>query len=128
MEKGKRWVQHYPEEIPITISYDEKPLHSFLLESGEENKEKKALHFMGKEISFGELLTRAKQMANFLQSIGIKKGDRLAIILPNCPQAVISYYGALMAGAVVVQVNPLYTERELEYQIADSGAKYIVCL
>src|SRR5690625_7881807 len=49
-------------------------------------------------------------------------------MLPNCPQAVISYYGALMAGGIVVQTNPLYTERELEYQMIDSGAKYIVCL
>src|SRR5699024_3301285 len=55
-------------------------------------------------------------------------GDRVAVMLPNCPQAVISYYGALMVGGVVVQTNPLYTERELEYQMKDSGAEFIVCL
>jgi len=128
MDNNKPWNKHYPKEIPSEIEYDEKPLYSFLLENAERFKEKKALHFMGKEISFGELSSRAKQMANFLQSIGLKKGDRVAIMLPNSPQAVITYYGALMAGGVVVQVNPLYTERELEYQMKDSGAKYIVCL
>src|SRR5690625_3648595 len=128
MGNQKPWHKYYPEEIPKTIQYDEKPLFSFLLESGEKYKEKKALHFMGKEVSFGELLSKAKQMAKFLQSKGLKKGDRVASMLPNSPQAVITYYGALMAGGVVVQVNPLYTERELEYQVKDSGAKYIVCL
>src|SRR5699024_5826969 len=59
---------------------------------------------------------------------GLEKGDRVAIMLPNCPQAVISYYGILLAGGVVVQTNPLYTERELAYQLEDSGATFIVCL
>ncbi|MEI3612615.1 long-chain-fatty-acid--CoA ligase [Pseudogracilibacillus sp. SO30301A] len=128
MDKEKPWIRHYPEEIPTTLQYDEIPLYQFLLESGKRHTAKKALHFMGKEISFGELLKQAKQMASFLQSIGLKKGDRVASMLPNCPQTVITYYGTLMAGGVVVQVNPLYTERELEYQVKDSGAKYIVCL
>ena len=128
MDKEKPWLKSYPKEIPKSIQYDEIPLYNFLLESGERHKQKKALHFMGKEISFGELLKKAKQMANFLQSIGLKKGDRVASMLPNCPQAVITYYGVMLAGGVVVQVNPLYTERELEYQVKDSGAKYIVCL
>src|SRR5699024_7381245 len=60
--------------------------------------------------------------------LGLKKGDRVAIMLPNCPQTVISYYGALMAGGIVVLTNPLYKERELEYQMLDSGAEYIICL
>lgn len=122
------WHKHYPTEIPTSIQYDEKPLYSFLLESGEKFKEKKALHFLGKELTFGELLSKSKQMASFLQSKGLKKGDRVASMLPNTPQAVITYYGALLAGGVVVQVNPLYTERELLYQVKDSGAKFIICL
>src|SRR5699024_12066976 len=66
--------------------------------------------------------------AHFFQLNGLKKGDRVAIMLPNSPQSVITYYGALMAGGVVVQVNPLYTERELKYQLQDSGATFIICL
>ncbi|HLR40768.1 MAG TPA: AMP-binding protein, partial [Virgibacillus sp.] len=87
-----------------------------------------ALHFMGKEISFTDLYFQARKMAGYMQSLGLRKGDRVAVMLPNCPQAVISYYGALMAGAIVVQTNPLYKERELEYQLKDSGASFIVCL
>src|SRR5699024_10954431 len=124
----KNWLDHYPEEIPASIPYDEKPLHTFLQDGAARFKEKKALHFMGKEISFSELYLQAKKMAGYMQSLGVKKGDRVAIMLPNCPQSVISYYGALMAGAIVVQTNPLYKERELEYQLNDSEAKAIVCL
>lgn len=128
MDMNRPWHQHYPAEIPKSLKYDEMPLYQFLLESGEKFKEKKAIHFLGRDISFGELLSQAKKVANFLQKKGLKKGDRVASMLPNTPQAVITYYGALLAGGIVVQVNPLYTERELEYQLQDSGAKYIVCL
>src|SRR5690625_5348826 len=124
----REWHKHYPEEIPTSISYDEKPLHVFLQEGAKHYKEKKALHFMGKEISFSDLYLQARKMAGYMQSLGLRKGDRVAVMLPNCPQAVISYYGALMAGAIVVQTNPLYKERELEYQLKDSGASFIVCL
>lgn len=128
MENNRKWFAHYPEEIPTTIEYSEKPLQAFLEESAMLYEEMKALHFMGKEMTFLEVYNEAKQFANYLQSIGLVKGDRVAIMLPNCPQAVISYYGILMAGGVVVQTNPLYTERELEYQMKDSGASMIVCL
>lgn len=128
MGEKKPWLKNYPPEIPANIEYDEKPLHQFLLDSGERFKEMKAVHFMGKEFSFGEILSEAKKMASFFQSKGLKKGDRVASMLPNSPQSVVTYYGALMAGGVVVQINPLFTERELSYQIEDSGAKFIICL
>lgn len=128
MEEEKRWHAQYPNEIPTSMAYDEKPLHAFLIEGANFYKDKKALHFMGKDITFPELLEQAKKMACYMQSLGLEKGDRVAVMLPNTPQAVISYYGALMAGATVVQTNPLYKERELEYQLNDSGAKIIVCL
>lgn len=124
----KLWHVHYPEEIPKTIEYDELPLHAFLQKSAKNYGGMKALHFMGKETTFTKLYQEAKQIAHFLQEKGLEKGDRVAIMLPNCPQAVISYYGILLAGGVVVQTNPLYTERELAYQLEDSGATFIVCL
>src|SRR5690625_3189306 len=83
---------------------------------------------MGTNITYKELLSEAKKMANFFQEKGLKKGDRVAVMLPNTPQGVIAYYGALMAGGIVVQVNPLYTERELLYQLKDSGASFIIGL
>lgn len=122
------WHAHYPKEIPVSIDYDTKPLHQFLADNAEHYKEKKVLHFMGKELSFDELYTQARKMACYFQSLGLDKGDRVAIMLPNCPQAVIGYYATLMAGGAVVQTNPLYMERELEYQLKDSGATFIVCL
>jgi len=128
MEYNKPWFDHYPPEIPKSIVYDEKSLHDYLLASGKKHQGKKALYFMGKEITYGELLSEAKKMAKFFQEKGLKKGDRVAIMLPNCPQGVITYYGALMAGGIVVQVNPLYTERELAYQLKDSGASFIIGL
>nr|WP_096202853.1 long-chain-fatty-acid--CoA ligase [Bacillus sp. FJAT-45350] len=124
----KRWLGSYPESVPTTLQYPERTLHSYLKEAAEESPEKSALHFIGKEVSFGELYASAKKFANQLQEIGVKKGDRVAIMLANCPQAVISYYGVLMAGAIAVQTNPLYVERELEHQLVDSQAKVIVCL
>lgn len=128
MEATKQWHDHYPKEIPTSIDYDEKPLSSYLEETASKFPEKKALHFMGKELSYGEFYTQAKQFANYLQSLGLVKGDRVAIMLPNSPQAVISYYGILLAGGIVVQTNPLYTERELEYQVKDSDTTFIICL
>lgn len=128
MEHQKPWLDHYPAEIPKQVNYSNKSLHQFLIDSGKKYKEKKALHFLGKEFTFGELLEQAERMAAFFQKKGLKKGDRVASMLPNSPQSVITYYGALMAGGVVVQVNPLFTERELAYQMQDSGAKFIICL
>lgn len=128
MSVKKPWSTAYPDKIPASIVYDEKPLYAFLEESAKKHDKKKALHFMGKEMSFAEVYQQSKRMARFLQTVGVKKADRVAIMLPNCPQSVISYYGALMAGATVVQVNPLYTERELAYQLNDSGASVLICL
>ncbi|MFZ3576362.1 AMP-binding protein [Virgibacillus sp. DJP39] len=122
------WHNHYPTEIPKSITYDTKPLNQFLAENAERYKEKKALHFLGKDMTYGELYKEAKQLACYFQALGLEKGDRVAIMLPNCPQAVIGYYATLMAGGTVVQTNPLYMERELEYQLIDSGATFIICL
>ncbi|MFC0522397.1 AMP-binding protein [Pontibacillus salicampi] len=122
------WLEHYPEEIPTSISYDEKPLYAYLQDSAAKYEKKKALHFLGKELTYGELYEQVCSFASYLQGLGLEKGDRVAIMLPNTPQSVISYYGVLLAGGIVVQTNPLYMERELEYQLKDSGARMIVCL
>ncbi|WP_017726656.1 long-chain-fatty-acid--CoA ligase [Halalkalibacterium ligniniphilum] len=128
MTEEKVWLKHYPEEIPHSITYEERTLHSYLKEAANEFSSNVAVHFLGKDITYAEIYDQAKQFANQLQSLDVKKGDRVAIMLANSPQSVISYYGALMIGAIVVQTNPLYVERELEHQLVDSGAKVIVCL
>ncbi|MGG0720202.1 long-chain-fatty-acid--CoA ligase [Robertmurraya massiliosenegalensis] len=124
----KPWLKSYPEQIPHTLTYSNEPVQNYLKKTAEENPDKIAIHFMGKEMTYHEVYAASLKFAGYLQSLGIEKGDRVAIMLPNCPQSVISYYGILFAGGIVVQTNPLYVEREIEYQINDSGSKIIITL
>jgi long-chain acyl-CoA synthetase len=128
MVSEKPWLAQYPDVIPKQIHYDDKPLQDYLKEGAEEEPDKILLYFMGKEMTFNEVYEASLRFANSLHSLGVTKGDRVALMLANTPQSVISYYGTLLAGGVVVQTNPIYVERELEHQLIDSGAKVIVCL
>ncbi len=124
----KVWLKHYPEDIPHSIELPEVQISQFLTDSYNLSPNKVAIHFMGKDLTFKEVYESALKFANYLRSLGVEKGDRVAILLPNCPQAVIAYFGTMYAGGIVVQTNPLYTERELQYQMADSGAKVILSM
>ncbi|RHW40687.1 long-chain-fatty-acid--CoA ligase [Neobacillus notoginsengisoli] len=128
MVEIKPWLKHYPEEIPGTLEYPAASLHSYLLKAADEFPDKTAIHFMGKNMTFQEVKDSAVYFAAYLQKLGVKKGDRVAVFLPNTPQAVIGFFGILLAGGIVVPTNPLYTERELEYQMKDSGAVAIITL
>ncbi|MBE4908205.1 long-chain-fatty-acid--CoA ligase [Bacillus luteolus] len=128
MEQRKPWLKQYPKEIPHSLDYGNKSLQSYLKDVTKEYPNKKAIHFLGKELTYAELYESSLKFANYLKKIGLEKGDRVAIMLPNCPQGVIAYYGTLFAGGVVVQTNPLYMEREIEYQMNDSGSKIIITL
>lgn len=125
-ELTRPWLRHYPSEIPPTLNYPDQSIAQFLLEAVNRFPDQTAVHFLGKTMTYRELHTDAVRLASGLISLGVAKGDRVAIMLPNCPQAVVSYYGVLLAGGVVVQTNPLYVERELEHQLADSGAVAII--
>ncbi|MBZ5750217.1 AMP-binding protein [Metabacillus rhizolycopersici] len=128
MEIQKPWLRHYPKEIPHEITIEEKPLYDYLQQAAAEFPTNTAIHFLGKTLSYTELYDQSLKLANYLQSLGLQKDDRVSIMLPNCPQAVIAYYGVLLAGGIVVQTNPLYMERELEYQLKDSQSTFIVTL
>jgi long-chain acyl-CoA synthetase len=128
MYDSKPWLASYPEEIPAELEFRKEPVQQYLVDAAKSFPEKTAIHFMGKEMTYKELYDEALSFASYLQQIGISKGDRVAIMLANTPQSVISYFGILIAGGIVVQTNPLYTERELEYQMKDSGAKAIITL
>ncbi|WP_010195733.1 long-chain-fatty-acid--CoA ligase [Bacillus sp. m3-13] len=125
---NKPWLSLYPEEIPHEINFEERTLQSYLKQAAEEYPTKTAISFLGKKLTFEEVYDQSLKLANYLKGLGIEKGDRVSIMLPNCPQAVISYYGVLLAGGIVVQTNPLYMERELEYQVNDSGSEIIITL
>lgn len=128
MPTEKPWLLHYPEQIPQDLQFEDQTLHSILQQSARQFSEKTAIHFLGKKRTYQQVYEEALKMADYLLMLGMKKGDRVSIMLPNCPQAVIAYYGVLFSGGIVVQTNPLYTERELEHLLKDSGAEMIITL
>src|SRR3954452_17935769 len=87
-----------------------------------------AIAFLGKHLSYRELLREVERFSAVLASLGVGKGDRVGLLLPNCPQYVIAYYATVRLGAVIVGNNPLYTRRELSHQLADAGIKVMVVL
>ncbi|MDK9940009.1 AMP-binding protein, partial [Klebsiella pneumoniae] len=94
----KPWLALYPQQVPHSIDYPRKPLQQFLQEAAEQFPHKTAIHFLGKELTYNEVYEQALKLASYLQQLGLEKGDRVSIMLPNCPQAVISYYAVLFAG------------------------------
>ncbi|TYP70682.1 long-chain-fatty-acid--CoA ligase [Paenibacillus methanolicus] len=127
-EKERLWYRHYPVEVPPAVDIPDDAVHELLIRAAEKYPHHDALDFFGKRTTYAKLCADARRIAAGLQAAGVAKGDRVAIMLPNCPQAVAGYFGALLAGAIVVMTNPLYVERELVHQLRDSGAKAILTL
>ena len=122
------WKKFYPKHIRPSIDYPKEPLQSLLLNSASKYPDSIALDFQGKKLSYKELNELANQFANGLISLGFTKDSKIAIILPNLPQFVICFYGALKAGAIIVPCNPLYREREIEFQLKDAEVQAVVIL
>jgi long-chain acyl-CoA synthetase len=123
----KTWLKQYPAGIPAEIDVAQySSVVALLDESFKKHAAKPAYRFMGKTIGFAEVDEASRALAAYLQSLGLDPGDRVAIMLPNVPQYPVAVAAILRAGYVVVNVNPLYTPRELEHQLKDSGAKAIV--
>jgi long-chain acyl-CoA synthetase len=115
--------------VPADIDASQYPsLVALLEESFQKHGDKVAYSFLGKEFSFGYVDSLSRAFAAYLQSLGLSKGDRVAIMMPNVPQYPVAVAAILRAGFVVVNVNPLYTARELEHQLKDSGSKAIIIL
>ena len=127
MEK-KAWLTQYPENIASEIVVPNKSLPDILHETTIQYPVNNALSFFGRKMTYQELSGTASRFAAGLQSNGARKGDRVAIMLPNCPQYVIAYYGTLVIGGIVTQINPMLVARELEHILSDSGAETIVVL
>lgn len=124
----KIWLKHYSKDIPPSLDYPNIPIVDFLEDTAKTFPETLATIFMGAKLTYRELNEQVNQFACGLSSLGIKKGDRVALFFPNCPQSIIALFAALKLGATVVQNNPLYVERELKYQINDSGAETMITL
>jgi long-chain acyl-CoA synthetase len=126
----KIWIKNYQAGVPTTIE-DQMEKYQSILEILEESftsyTSRPAYHCMGKTLTFGEIDRLSLKFASYLQNnLGLKKGDRVAIMMPNILQYPVALFGALRAGMIAVNVNPLYTPRELEHQLKDSGATTIV--
>ena len=126
---NRPWLASYPQGVPADIDVNQySSLVGLMEESFKKYASRAAYSFMGKEVSFGQIDSLSRAFGTYLQGLGLAKGDRVAIMMPNAPQYPIAVAGILRAGFVVVNVNPLYTPRELEHQLKDSGAKTIVII
>ncbi|KAA0548161.1 long-chain fatty acid--CoA ligase [Bacillus sp. BGMRC 2118] len=122
----KAWLNCYPEHISTELDIPVISLPEVLQQTTAKYPTNTAISFYHKNISYTELSVLTNVFASALQQASVQKGDRVAIMLPNCPQFVISYYGSLLAGSIVTQINPMLVERELQYILQDSGAESIV--
>jgi long-chain acyl-CoA synthetase len=123
-----RYATNYDADVPSSLEYPHVPLHALLDDAAESYPNSTATIFFNAKRSYASLLKDTKRFSAGLRALGVKKGDRVAIDLPNCPQFLIAFFGALRIGAVVVPCNPLYTPPELRLQLADAGAETIVVL
>ncbi|MCY9696980.1 long-chain-fatty-acid--CoA ligase [Paenibacillus alginolyticus] len=128
MSEAKPWLRHYPSEVAPTYEYPKHNLARLLVDTAHKFPDRPALYFLGKTLRYREVLEASYRFANALKELGVSPGDRVSIMLPNCPSAIIAYFGTLMMGGIVVMTNPLYVERELVHQLSDSGATVIVTL
>jgi long-chain acyl-CoA synthetase len=123
----KTWLKHYPKGVPATIDVEQyTSLVALLEDSFRRYRELPAYRFMGSSFSFAKVDEASRSLAAYLQAQGFERGDRIAVMMPNAPQYPVAVAAILRAGYVVVNVNPLYTPRELEHQLKDSGAKGIL--
>ncbi len=124
----KPWFKFWPDNVPRNIEYPVVPLSEILRKTAANYPDQTAIVYFGKGITYRELNQLADHFAAALSVLGVKKGDKVAIFLPNIPQFVITYYGTLRIGAIETAISPLYKEREVEHQLNDSEAETIVVL
>ncbi|MEP6896481.1 MAG: AMP-binding protein, partial [Chloroflexota bacterium] len=121
----KPWLAHYDKGVPQTVEIPNVPLFHFLEESARKYPNRACTIFNGAVISYKDMNARSDQIAAALVELGVKKGDRVGIFMPNTPQFVMIYFGILKAGGVVVATNPLYTAPEIAHQASDAGIEYM---
>lgn len=124
----KPWLKFYPKEVPPEVEIPDEPVYHLLEKSTEKYPDNVALVFFGTKVRYTELKDSVDRLAAALHALGVRKGDRVGLFMPNSPQYVVSYFAALRIGAVVVNMNPMYVEREVEYQLSNSGAETVIAL
>lgn len=129
MTGHKPWLDSYPKEVPMSMApYPNVSVFSLLQGSARRHPDKLAIGWFGRHVSYRELLRETERFSAVLAGLGVEKGDRVGLVLPNSPQYVIAYYAIVRLGAIVVGNNPLYTQRELEHQLKDAGVDVVVVL
>ncbi|HMD33996.1 MAG TPA: long-chain fatty acid--CoA ligase [Vicinamibacterales bacterium] len=126
MKNPRPWEKHYDQWVRTNLSYPGKPLADILNLAAVERPDRIATQFMGAQLTFGDLKQRADALAASLAKLGIRKGDRVGIMLPNCPQYIFSAFAVLRLGAIVVNINPSYTAREAQVIAADSKVRVVI--
>ncbi|WP_449242605.1 long-chain-fatty-acid--CoA ligase [Desulfovibrio sp.] len=127
-EHERPWLTQYDPEVPWELPYEYIPLFEYLDRAAEQWPKRKAVIFQNYRLTYAKLKKMTETVAANLRAQGVRPGDRVAVMLPNTPQAIITYWGILRAGAVVVMTNPLYMETEILHQFNDSGARALVIL
>ena len=122
------WLQHYDEGVPQTLEYPDIPLFGLLEQAAKNFPDRPCTIFKGAKISYREMDEKSDRLAAGLAALGVKKGDRVGIFMPNTPQFVMAYFAILKAGGVVVATNPLYSGREIEHQMNDSGVEVMLVM
>ena len=121
------WLSYYPDSVPAAVDLPTTSLAGLLTEAVHADPKAIATSFFGAKLTYGELLDHVLRLADQLRRLGVKRGDRVAIILPNCPQHLIAFYAIMRLGAVAVEHNPLYTPRELRHMFEDHTARIAIC-
>jgi long-chain acyl-CoA synthetase len=128
MAESKLWHERYQDGVPAEVEWPDGPLDGLLKTSAERFPDKNALIFFDRGITYGQLDSLVDSMAAGLQDLGLQKGDRVSLFMPNCPQLVIAYEAVWRCGAVAVPSNPLYTAAEFAHQAQDAGSRFAVAL
>jgi long-chain acyl-CoA synthetase len=129
MTEHRPWFSHWPSDVPKTLEpYPEISAFQMLERSAQRFPDRPATAFFGKRLTYAQLLAQVEQFSAVLSSLGVKQGDRVGMLLPNCPQYVVAWYACQRIGAIAVGNNPLYTQRELEHQLADAGIQVMIVL
>jgi long-chain acyl-CoA synthetase len=126
--ESRPWLKHYDPQVPSHLTYPRIPLYGILDETAAKHPTDPCTNFFGKQLMYHQIKQLSDRFAASIRRMGIRKGDRVVLLLPNSPQFIVAYYGLLKAGAVIVPLNPLSAERELEFYLTDSEAEVAITI
>ncbi len=128
LSRERPWIKHYEHGVPATLGFPRRPLHRLLRSTARRHGSRPAIRFGGRTLRYNQLDNEVNRLANALRSLGVEKGTKIMLLLPNCPQFVIAYYAVLKAGGIVVSSSPVNERAELRRQVEDSGAELLITL